>query len=67
MRVYSLNELMVLTRAQLFELHRQIVTELATLPEGSEEYQDALINLRNIRRALARHEYVPASGHGPHP
>ena len=53
MRAYSLNELFNLTRAELFALHTDIASELAALPEGSEERVVALSNLRCIRRVLA--------------
>jgi hypothetical protein len=60
MRVFSLNELMFLTRAQLFDLHAQIVALLAELPEGSPDYLSALLNLRNIRRVLAQPRWAPS-------
>lgn len=53
MRAYTLNELMILTRAELFALHRRIVDALALLPEDSPERLIALGNLRNIRQLLA--------------
>jgi hypothetical protein len=54
MRAYTLNELMTLSRTELFALHRRIVDALAQLPEDSPERLIALANLRNIRRVLAR-------------
>ncbi|MGA8757445.1 MAG: hypothetical protein WB611_14160 [Stellaceae bacterium] len=59
MRAYTLNELMILTRAELFALHRRIVDALALLPETSPERLTALENLRCIRRVLARPNAVP--------
>lgn len=59
MRTYSLTELMNLTRAKLFALHRQIGDALALLPEGSPERLTAHANLLNIRRVLARREFAP--------
>ena len=59
MRTYSLTELMNLTRAELFALHRQITDAIVRLPEGSPEHLTALANLRNIRRVLARREFAP--------
>lgn len=59
MRVYSLEELFRLTRAELLGLHHQIARALAQLPEGSPERLTALTNLRNIRRALARPNLTP--------
>jgi len=57
MRAYNLTELMKLTRAELFALHRQITGALALLPDGSPERITALATLRNIRRVLARREF----------
>ena len=59
MRAYTLTELMSLTRAELFGLHRQIVDALALLPEGSPERFIALANLRAIRRVLAQPRLAP--------
>lgn len=59
MRAYTLTELMSLTRAELFALHRRIVDVLAQLPDGSPERLTALANLRDIRRVLARPNLSP--------
>jgi hypothetical protein len=59
MRAYTLTELMSLTRAELFALHRRIVDVLAQLPEGYPERLTALGNLRDIRRVLAGCEFAP--------
>ena len=59
MRTYSLTELMSLTRAKLFALHRQIMDAVALLSEGSPERFAALATLRNIRRVLVRREFAP--------
>jgi hypothetical protein len=59
MRVYSLEELFRLTRAELFGLHHRIASALAQLPEGSPERLVALTNLRYIRRMLARPTPTP--------
>lgn len=59
MRAYSLTELMSLTRAELFALHRQITDAIAALPAGSPELLTALATLRYIRRVLARSEFAP--------
>jgi hypothetical protein len=59
MRAYTLTELMSLTRAELFGLHRQIVDALALLPEGSPERFIALANLRDIRQVLSRPNLSP--------
>ncbi len=60
MRTYALTELMNLTRAELFALHRQIADAITALPEGSPERLAALGTLRNIRRVLARCEFAPS-------
>ena len=60
MRVLTLTELMRLTRIELCSLLTQITNELGTYPEGSSERDNALTNLRNIRRVLARRQHVPS-------
>jgi hypothetical protein len=59
MRVLTIYELMRLTRIELTNLLFQITNALPDLPEGSDQYQIALINLRNIRWVLARHDLTP--------
>ena len=59
MRAYTLNELMMLTRAELFALYRRIVDALTLLPEASPERLTALTNLRAIRRILIRANLSP--------
>jgi len=60
MREYTLEELFRLTRAELFALHHRIATVLAQLPDSSPERPIALVNLRNIRRVLARPRLTPS-------
>lgn len=59
MRVLTLTELMRLTRIELCALAAQITNELAEFPEGSDERNNALTNLRNVRWALARRDFSP--------
>lgn len=59
MRAYPLTELMILTRAELSELHRHIADALTLLPEGSPKRFTALANLRDILHVLARREFGP--------
>jgi len=59
MRVLSIKELMRLTRIELTDLYVRITGALPDMPEGSENGQIALINLRNIRTVLARHDLTP--------
>jgi hypothetical protein len=60
MRVYSLNELFCLTRAELFALHAEIAAELVHMPENSNERLLTVANLRSIRRVLSRHDLCPS-------
>ena len=59
MRVLTITELMRLTRIELTDLLIRITNALPDLPEGSIERQNALLNLRNIRRVLMRHDLTP--------
>jgi hypothetical protein len=59
MRVLTLAELMRLTRIELCALAAQVTNALADYPEGSDERNNALTNLRNIRSALARRDFSP--------
>jgi hypothetical protein len=59
MRVLTINELMRMTRIELCTLFTQIAGELSAFPEGSPDRDNALINLRNIRWALARRDFSP--------
>jgi hypothetical protein len=59
MRVLSIFELMRLTRIELTNLLVQITNALPDLPQGSDQYQIALTNLRNIRTVPARHDLTP--------
>ncbi len=59
MRVLSIKELMRLTRIELIDLLVRITHALPDMPEGSANRQIALINLRNIRSVLTRHDLTP--------
>jgi hypothetical protein len=59
MRVLSIKELMRLTRVELIDLYVRITNALPDMPEGSEKRHIALMNLRNIRIVLARHDLTP--------
>jgi hypothetical protein len=59
MRVLAIEELMQLTRIELTGLVVRIKSALCDYPEGSVERENALINLRNIRRVLARRDFSP--------
>ena len=59
MRVLTLTELMRLTRIELCDLFTRITAALPDFPEGSAERANALLNLGNIRRILARRDLSP--------
>jgi hypothetical protein len=59
MRVLTLTELMRLTRIELCDLLHRITNALPEFPEGSAERANALLNLGNIRRVLARRDFSP--------
>jgi hypothetical protein len=59
MRVLTLTELMRLTRIELYDLLTWITSALADFPEGSVERANAILNLGNIRRVLARRDLSP--------
>lgn len=59
MRTYLIQDLFRLTRAELFQLHAQILAELMALPEDSPDRLIALDTLRLIRSFLARQGPVP--------
>jgi hypothetical protein len=59
MRVPTIIELMRLTRIELTDLLIRITNVLPDLPEGSTERQNVLLNLRNIRWVLMRHDLTP--------
>lgn len=54
MRAYSLKELFCLTRNELFALHHEICSEIATLADDAPERATANEVLRRIRRVLAQ-------------
>ena len=54
MRVLTLPELLRLTRIELCDLAARITNALPDYPEASDAYANARLNLRNIRRVLAR-------------
>lgn len=56
MRLYTLHELLKLSRAELFALHQRITREMATMPPGFAERLIAEANLRSISRVLSRYD-----------
>ena len=59
MRVLTLPELLRLTRIELCDLAARITNALPDYPETSDGYANARLNLRNIRRLLARRDPAP--------
>jgi hypothetical protein len=59
MRVLTLTELTRMTRMELCDLLARITAALPEFPEGSAERANALVNLGNIRRILARRDFSP--------
>ena len=59
MRALIINELLRMTRTELCALAVHITARLPTYREGSPGRTAALINLRNIRWALARRDFSP--------
>lgn len=62
MKVWTMNELVQLSRSELLDLFEAISGQLAELPEGSHERQKALENLANIRMMLSRPVFSPRRG-----
>jgi hypothetical protein len=60
MVVYTIIELMRLTRIELCDLAATITNRLPDYPETSQAYANARETLRNIRRILGRRD--PSSG-----
>jgi len=59
MRVLTKTELSRMTRLELLALLRQAANELVAAPECSPDRENALANLRNINRILARSDLAP--------
>jgi hypothetical protein len=59
MRVLTINELLRMIRKELCELATHIAARLPTYREGSPSRTAALLNLRNIRWAIARQDLSP--------
>jgi hypothetical protein len=60
MRLLTIHELMRLTRIELCDLAGRITNALPEYPDHSDGYANARLNLRNIRRVLARRKSAPS-------
>jgi hypothetical protein len=59
MQMLSITDLMRLTRTELCQLLTQTVNALPELPEGSPERDTTVMNMSNIRWAMARRGLAP--------
>ncbi len=59
MQMLSITELMRLTRHELCVLLTSTVNALSDYPEGTPERRAVLMNMGNIRWAMARHGLSP--------
>jgi hypothetical protein len=59
MEVLTMTELMRLTRAELCGLESRVRITMPAHPEGSPERNNAVRNLRNIRRVLTWYNLAP--------
>ena len=56
MRVMTIGELLCLTKAEILAIRGQLLEQLASLPQGSVEYREAVETLSNIEIVLQRPE-----------
>ena len=56
MRLFTMNELMRLTRIELCDLLERIANVLRNYPVGSSEYHIAIMNLRSVCRILMQRD-----------
>jgi hypothetical protein len=59
MRLLSYIELTRCTKAELWDLLREMFASLPGLPERSEARANAMLNIQHIRIFLARPDYTP--------
>ena len=59
MKIWTLHELLSLTRLELFALYAEIANDTRGLPEDCDEYRVALHHLQLIRAALAARDCRP--------
>ena len=59
MRLLTYFELSRCTKPQLWDLYRRALAALPSLPEGSLERANALLNIQHIRLFLARRDFTP--------
>jgi hypothetical protein len=59
MRLLTYLELSRYSKAQLWDLHRQMLSLLPMLRDGTEARENVLMNIRHIKLFLARPSYAP--------
>jgi hypothetical protein len=59
MIVLTYAELTRCTKAELWDLYRQMLAALPLLSDGTQARENALLNIRNLRVFLARRDYTP--------
>jgi hypothetical protein len=59
MRLLTYIELTRCTKAELWNLLREMLASLPGLPEGSAARANATLNIHHIRMFLARRDYTP--------
>ncbi len=59
MRLLTYLELSRYSKAQLWDLYRQMLAALPELPEGTIDRQNALLNIQHLRMFMARPGYTP--------
>jgi hypothetical protein len=52
-------ELTRCTKPELWDLYRQMLAALPMLADGTQDRENALLNIQNIRVFLARRDYTP--------
>ena len=59
MRLLTYLEMSRYSKAQLWDLYRQMLAALPELPEGSIDHQNTLLNIRHLRQFMARPSFTP--------
>jgi len=59
MRLLTYLELTRYSKAELWELYREVLAALPELQEGSIAHHNAMLNFHHLRLFLARRDYTP--------